>query len=91
MPEFDPYLDTPGYGARWVAEVLNLRNEKGEPDERKAYHGLENGYLDADKLGRLWTSTPRRLLGPHLNPSAFVPATKPKPSKAKQAKAESCT
>jgi len=36
MPEFDPYLDTPGYGAAWVAEVLNLRNEKGELDERRA-------------------------------------------------------
>ena len=66
MPEFDPYLDTPGYGAAWVAEVLNLRNEKGELDERRAYYALESGYLDASKLGRQWSPTRRRLLAPHL-------------------------
>jgi len=49
-----------------VAEVLNLRNEKGELDERRAYYALESGYLDASKLGRQWSSTRRRLLAPHL-------------------------
>jgi hypothetical protein len=55
-------LDKPGYGAKWVAEVLNLLDEDGEPDERKAYYVLEKGYADADKMGRIWTSTRRRLL-----------------------------
>jgi hypothetical protein len=63
---FDEYLDTPGYGARFIAEVLNLRDENGALDVAAAYHKLEMGYVDADKMGRIWTSTRRRLLGRHL-------------------------
>jgi hypothetical protein len=66
MTDFDEYLDTPGYGALWVAGVLNLRDENGDLDERRAYYILERGYADADKIGRVWTSTPRRLLNRHL-------------------------
>lgn len=58
----DP-LDRPVYGAREIAEVLNLRDKNGEPDARKAFHALERGYVDAEKMGRQWRSTPRRLLG----------------------------
>jgi hypothetical protein len=58
----DNDLDTPGYGAPWVAEVLNLRKKTGELDDRRAYYVLEKGYVDADKIGRIWTSTKRRLL-----------------------------
>jgi hypothetical protein len=65
MP-FDPFLDEPVNGARAIAEVLNLRDEDGNPDERKAYYGLELKRYDADKIGRLWVSTRRRLLAPHL-------------------------
>jgi hypothetical protein len=61
LPEIDP-LDRPVNGAEEIAEVLNLRDKKGKPDPRKAYHALENGYVDAWKRGRLWSSTPRRLL-----------------------------
>jgi hypothetical protein len=63
MSDFDEYLDTPGYGAVWIAAVLNLRKENGDLDIDKAYHVLASGYVDADKIGRLWTSTRRRLLG----------------------------
>lgn len=57
----DP-LDRPIYGAKAIAEVLNLRDKNGEPDARKAFHALEMGYVSAEKMGRLWRSTPRRLL-----------------------------
>ena len=76
MAEFDEFLDTPGYGAAWVAAVLNLRKEDGGLDIGRAYYLLEKGYVDADKIGRgrvskddegrIWTSTRRRLLKNHL-------------------------
>jgi hypothetical protein len=65
MP-LDSDLDAPLYGAGPIAEALNLRKDDGTPDVRKAYHALERGYVDADKFGRIWTSTKRRLLGHHL-------------------------
>jgi hypothetical protein len=67
---FDPYLDTPGYGAGWIAEILNLRDHSGALDVRRAYYLLEAGYVDASKVGRVWTSTRRRLLEAHLKPAA---------------------
>jgi hypothetical protein len=57
----DP-LDIPIYGARQIAVVANMLDENGEPDERAAFHALEMGYIDADKFGRKWRSTPRRIL-----------------------------
>jgi hypothetical protein len=66
MPSFDDDLDRPVYGVREIARVLNLIDDRGEPDERRAYYALEQGYADASKLGRVWTSTKRRLLAPHL-------------------------
>jgi hypothetical protein len=57
----DP-LDRWVYGAASIAEWSGLFDDDGKPDERAAYHGLENGYIDADKFGRKWRSTPRRLL-----------------------------
>ena len=59
-------LDLPVYGARAIALVLNLRRDNGEPNERRAFYMLEKGYVDADKIGETWTSTPRRLLKRHL-------------------------
>jgi hypothetical protein len=67
---FDEFLDAPIWGARRIAEVLNLRTPDGEPDERAAFYGLEKGYYDATKVGRLWSSTRRRLLAPHLKGTA---------------------
>jgi hypothetical protein len=49
----DP-LDRPVYGATKIGRVVNLTRNQ-------AYHALVRGYLDADKFGRLWVSTPRRL------------------------------
>jgi hypothetical protein len=57
----DP-LDMFIYGARAIAAAANLRTDDGEPDERAAFHALESGYLDADKFGRRWRSTTRRIL-----------------------------
>jgi hypothetical protein len=72
MINFDPFWDAPGYGAPWIADVLNLRDEDGELDIDKAYYVLEQGYVDADKMGRIWTSTRRRLLAPHLPKTEVV-------------------
>jgi hypothetical protein len=59
----DDDLDTPGYGAAFVAKVLNLRNKKtGELDDRQAYYVVERGYVDVDRIGRKIISTKRRLL-----------------------------
>jgi hypothetical protein len=60
------HLDLPVYGVPAIAKELNLFDENGAPDTRRCYYMLERGYVDASKLGRIWTSTPRRLLGPHL-------------------------
>jgi hypothetical protein len=59
-------LDVPVYGVEPIARILNLRDKNGEPDLRRAYYVLEKRYVDADKLGRVWTSTKRRLLRRHL-------------------------
>jgi hypothetical protein len=65
----DP-LDRPVYGAKAIAIVANMFDEHGEPDERAAFHALEMGYIDADKFGRKWRSTPRRILNsPRAIPS----------------------
>jgi hypothetical protein len=62
LPKIDP-LDVPVWGARDIAEILNLRDEQGKPDRAKAYRLLECGKVDADKLTKQrWTSTARRLL-----------------------------
>ncbi len=50
-------LDRWIYGAENIGIVVDL-------DPRETYHALERGYLDADKFGRKWRSTKRRLLKP---------------------------
>lgn len=60
MPiKFDP--DTPVWGAETFALVLGLVTAKGKPRTRTVYHLLESGRLPATKVGKVWTSTPRRL------------------------------
>jgi len=61
MSEIDP-LDRPVHRAEEIARILNLVKEDGSLDLRRTFYVLEKGYVDADKWGRLWTSTPRRLL-----------------------------
>jgi hypothetical protein len=59
----DEDLDRPIYGAKAIAIAANLVDGDGNPDTRKAFYGLEMGYIDADKFGRKWRSTPRRVRG----------------------------
>jgi hypothetical protein len=47
-------LDRPLWGARAIAREINRA-------QRATYHLLENGHLDADRVGGRWVSTPRRL------------------------------
>ena len=78
MVDIDPQ-DQPVYGAEAIARILNIFKDDGTPDLRRAFYVLENGYVDADKYGRIWRSTPRRLLAPRSTPpkkqtAASVPA-----------------
>ena len=55
-------LDAPLWGAEAIARAANIVDKNGEPNLRRAYHYLENGFLPATKIGGTWTSTHRRLL-----------------------------
>jgi hypothetical protein len=65
----DP-LDMPVYGAEAI----------GKP-KRQTFYALENGYIDADKFGRMWRSTPRRL----ARVAVVAPDWKPKAAHAWEA------
>jgi hypothetical protein len=52
--EIDP-LDKPIAGAEAIAAVLGMQKQTVK-------HLLLKGRLDADKVGHIWFSTPRRLL-----------------------------
>jgi hypothetical protein len=54
-------LDEPLYGAESIGRAAHLFDDDGNVDIRKTYYALEKGYIDADKFGRLWVSTPRRI------------------------------
>lgn len=54
-PEYHPDLDRLVWGAEAIAAVIN-RNK------RQAFYLLEQGHLDADKVGGVWRSSVRRLL-----------------------------
>jgi hypothetical protein len=58
-PADDP--DRPIWGAEAIGREANILDEDGNVDLRKTYYKLEKGYLDADKNGREWVTTPRRL------------------------------
>jgi hypothetical protein len=60
--KLDP-LDKPIHGAEAFAQILNIVNAKGEPDLRRTFYLLERGHICAEKWGRSWVSTPRKLLG----------------------------
>ena len=53
-PKIDD-LDKPVWGVKAIAEIID------KPPTKTNYL-LYNGLLDADKIGRAWVSTPRRLL-----------------------------
>jgi hypothetical protein len=54
-------LDRPIFGAEPIGREANLVDKDGNVDLRKTYYALERGYLDANKFGRTWVSTPRRI------------------------------
>lgn len=64
----DDPLDRVIYGAKKIAEAAELFDEDGNPNVRAAFYGLEKGYIDADKYGRRWRSTPRRVRAKPLVP-----------------------
>jgi hypothetical protein len=53
--------DIPIWGARAIAIAAGLVDKRGKPRTRAAYHLLEKKLLPADKVGRTFVSTPRRL------------------------------
>jgi hypothetical protein len=57
----DEKLDAPLYGAEPIGRAAHLFDGRGKVDIRKTYYALEKGYIDADKFGRVWVSTPRRV------------------------------
>jgi hypothetical protein len=54
-------LDKFIYGGESIGREANLVKEDGPVDLRKTFYALERGYIDADKFGRIWRSTPRRV------------------------------
>jgi hypothetical protein len=71
--EIDP-LDQPIRGAGPFAAVL------GWPEKQVRY-ALERGLLDADKLGNIWVSTPRRLLRQFAGRHDMAPSQAAQPAK----------
>jgi hypothetical protein len=57
----DP-LDQVVEGAEEIALTMGLVDKNGRPRTRRAFYLLERGFVDADKHGRIWSSTARRLL-----------------------------
>ena len=60
---YDPKLDAPIWGAKSIGEVIHRT-------QRQTYHLLEAGHLDADKIGKCWRSSIRRLLRPQRTAQA---------------------
>jgi hypothetical protein len=57
----DEDLDTPIWGAEAIGREAGCIDNDGNVDLRRAFYLLERGLLPATKVGRQWTSTPRRL------------------------------
>jgi hypothetical protein len=53
-PADDDYLDKPVWGAKDIGTIINKPTGA-------TFHLLEAGLIDADKIGKRWVSTPRRL------------------------------
>jgi hypothetical protein len=54
-------LDRPLWGAEAIGREANVVDDDGNVDLRKTFYLLEKGRLPGTKVGRLWTSTPRRI------------------------------
>jgi hypothetical protein len=59
-----PLLDRWIYGAKRIGEYAEIRNEDGTVNVQKVLYGLSHGLIDGEKYGRIWRSTPRRILSP---------------------------
>jgi hypothetical protein len=55
-------LDRPLWGAEQIGRAAGLLNDDGTVDLRKVYYHLENKHLPADKAGKQWISSTRRIL-----------------------------
>jgi hypothetical protein len=60
MSDSSTDLDRPLWGGAAIAIEANLLKD-GSPDIKRAYYLLELGLLPGTKVGKIWTSTPRRL------------------------------
>jgi hypothetical protein len=58
-PKRDP--DALVWGAREIAIAAGLVDKRGRPRTRAAFHLLKKKLLPADKIGKSYVSTPRRL------------------------------
>ena len=56
------YLDKPLLGVEPIGRVAGFVDERGRVDKAKTRRALALGYLDAGKVGKMWASTPRRIL-----------------------------
>jgi hypothetical protein len=54
-------LDRPLWGGEAIGREANVVDDDGNVDIRKVYYLLENHLLPADKVGKAWVSTPRRI------------------------------
>jgi hypothetical protein len=59
--ETDNDLDRPLWGGEAIGREAGVIGKDGKVDLRKTYHLLEHGHLPAEKFGRLWATTARRL------------------------------
>jgi hypothetical protein len=57
----DENLDRPIWGAEQIGREAGVFDDEGNVDLRRTYYLLEKAYLPADKAGRVWVSTPRRI------------------------------
>jgi hypothetical protein len=63
MSDTSDDLDLPLWGAEAIGRVANVVDEDGTVNRRKVYNLLENQLLPATKVGKIWTSTKRRIRG----------------------------
>ena len=68
--QLDEDLDQPIYGAPAIGRAANLVDAKGRVLAAKVYRSLKLGYIDADKFGREWVTTRRRIYAKHAERAA---------------------
>jgi hypothetical protein len=61
MPDNNPDLDMPRWGAEAIGRDAGLVNDDGTVNLRAVYYALEQGHLPATKVGKRWVSTRRRI------------------------------